>query len=276
MPEPGRFELTARMLAFIFGFIAASLSISPAFAADPSLPKADELVKKFVARVKEEDRENIDDQYGYVEHRLHDELNKDGSVKEHSDETFRIVLLENHRYPRLIAKDGKPLVSDEQRKQAEREEKFLDDQRKKDDDKKDSDDRLKLDDQFLDHFKFDVVGEEVLNGRPSYIVTVLPKSGDLSVRNNTEKVFTHLQGKVWVDAQDFTLVKSDLHLTETTSFYGFLGAIRQLDLLLQRRWVDKKVWLMEKLDYTIDARKLLTNIRMRQHSEYSNYRKLAK
>jgi hypothetical protein len=94
------------------------------------------------------------------------------------------------------------------------------------------------------------------------------------VRNNGEKVFSHLQGKVWVDAQDYALVKCDVHLTEPTSFYGILGSIRQLDLLWQRRWVDQRVWMTEKLVFAIDARKLFTLIRVRQHSDFSDFKKL--
>ncbi|HLY62744.1 MAG TPA: hypothetical protein VKV95_18525 [Terriglobia bacterium] len=255
--------------------VTAGVCVFPA-ASGPTLPKADELVEKFVARSHQEERENLDDKYGYIERRLHDELDKNGTVREHSDETFQIVLLENHSFPRLIAKDGKPLVADEQRKQAEREKKFLDEQHKKAaGPAKDDRDSLKLDKQFLGHFRFDVVGQEDLNGRPSYVITVIPRAGDLPVRNNSEKIITHMQGKVWVDEQDYSLVKCDLHLTEPTSFYGILGSVRQVDLLLQRRWVESKVWMMENLIFAIDARKLFTPIRVRQHSEFSDFKKLA-
>lgn len=263
------------MFATLLWAFIAGVCISPALASDPTLPKASLLVKQFVARAKEEDHENLDQKYGFIERRLHDELDRSGNVREHSDETFQLILLENHRYPRLIAKDGKPLVPDEQRKQVDRERKFLDDARKKSAEKtKDTDDSLKLDDQFLDHFRFEVVGREELNGRPSFVVTVLPRPGNLPVRNNSEKIFTHLQGRVWVDAQDYSLVKCDLHLTEPTSFYGILGSVRQVDLLLQRRRVENKVWMVEKLVFAIDGRKLFTPIRVRQHSEFSDFKKL--
>lgn len=257
-------------------FCVVAFSLSPALATDPSLPKSDELVKKFVARSKEEDREKLDEKYGFIEHRLHDELDKSGKVREHSDETFQLIMLGGYPYPRLIAKDGKPLVADEQRKQAEREKKFLDEQRNKSSGQgKDEDsDSLKLDKQFLSHLRFDVVGQEDLNGRPSYVVTVIPRAGNLPVRNNTEKIFAHMQGKVWVDEQDYTLVKCDLHLTEPTSFYGILGSVRQVDLLMQRRWVGSNVWMVEKLVFAIDARKLFTLIRVRQLSEFSDFKKL--
>lgn len=241
---------------------------------DPSLPKSDVMVKKFVHRWQEEDRENLDERFGFIEHRLFDTLDKSGIVKEHSDETFQMVLLDGHPYPRLIAINGKPLGPDEQHKQAERESKFREEQRRKSEDKKE--DRLKVDDQFLGHFQFDVLGREVLNGRTSYVVTVLPKTGIFSVRNNAEKVFTHMQGKVWVDAEDFTLVKCELHLTEPTSFYGILGSVRQIDLMLQRRWVEDKTWVFENLRYTLDARRLFTSIHIRQDSEYREFKKLVK
>ena len=274
MGKFGRFM--PRVLKPIILFCVVAVSLSQVLASDPSLPKSDELIKKFVTRSKEEDREKLDEKYGFVEHRLHDELDKYGKVREHSDETFRYIMLKGHPYPRLIAKDGKSLVPEEQRKQVEREKRFQDEQQRKaaDTNKSGDSDGLKLDDLFLNHFKFDVVGREDLNGRPSFIVTVLPRPGNLPVRNNAEKIFSHMQGKVWVDAQDYTLAKCDLHLVEPTSFYGVLGSVRQVDLLLQRRWVENNVWLAEKLIFAIDARKLFTPIRVRQHSEFSDFKKL--
>ncbi len=259
-------------LAKVICASALSISICDGIPSDPSLPKSDVLVKKFVHRWQEEDREKLDDKFGFIEHRIYDTLDKNGIVKEHSDETFQMVLLDGHAFLRLIAKDAKPLVAEERRKQAERENQYRQERRRKSDDKKD--DRLKVDDQFLSHFQFEVVGREVLNGRPSYVVTVLPKRGNFSARNNAEKVFTHMQGRVWVDAGDSTLVKCDLHLAEPTSFYGILGSVRQIDLMLQRRWVEDKTWVFEKLHYTLDARRLFTTIHMRQDSEYSDFKKL--
>jgi hypothetical protein len=264
-PRPGQ-------LAKVLCAAALSISTCLGLPSDPSLPKSDVLVRKFIQRWQEEDHENLDEKFGFIEHRLFDTLDKNGNVKEHSDETFQMVLLDGHPFLRLIAKHAKPLAAEERRKQADRENKFREEQHRKSEDKKD--DRLKVDDLFLSHFQFEVVKREVLNGRPSYEVTVLPKPGNFSVRNNAEKIFTHMQGKVWVDAEDFTLVKCDLHLTEPTSFYGILGSVRQIDLALQRRWVEEKTWVFEKLCYTLDARRLFTSIHMRQDSEYSDFKKL--
>ena len=266
MPPPGQ-------LAKVLCAVTLSLTLCDGIPSDPSLPRSDVLVKKFIQRWQEEGRENLDEKFGFIEHRLYDTLDKNGSVKEHSNETFQMVLLDGHPFLRLIAKDAKPLVAEEQRKQAERENKFREEQRRKSEDKKD--DRLKVDDQFLSHFQFEVVGREALTGRPSYVVTVLPKPGNFSVRNNAEKIFTHMQGRVWVDAEDYTLVKCDLHLTEPTSFYGVLGSVRQIDLMLQRRWLEDKTWMFESLRYTLDARRLFTSVHLRQDSEYSDFKKLA-
>src|SRR5438128_1330948 len=130
--------MMARMgkLAKVFWAVALSLALFPSLASDPSLPKSNELVKKFVQRWQEEDREKLDNKFGFVERRLYDTLDKNGIVKEHSDETFQMVLLDGHAFLRLIAKDAKPLVAEELRKQAERENRFRDEQRRKSEGKK--------------------------------------------------------------------------------------------------------------------------------------------
>jgi hypothetical protein len=246
----------------------------------PPLPTAGELMKKFVARSQEEDKANLDHKFGFLERRVFEELDKNGRVKAHRDQTFRLLMVGKFRVMRQIAKDGKPLTADEVNEQRQREQKALEAAEKKaagnagkKDTKKDDDD-LKLDDQFLSHFRFTVIGREELNGRPAWVITVLPQPSQASIRSNAEKIFTHMQGKVWVDAEDYSLAKCDMHLTEPTSFYGVLGSLRQLDLLLQRQRVESGVWLNQKLDYTLDGRKLMTSIHQHQQSEYSDYKGL--
>jgi hypothetical protein len=259
------------ILAAVLGFAACQT-----YGFDQPMPSSDELVKKFIQRSQEEDNQKLDDKYGYIEHRLHDDLDKNGNPKQHFDRTFQRVMLEGRPFSRLIAIDGKPLSADEQAKQAAREKAVLEARQKKSAEtkKKNADDDFQIDEQFMGHFKFDIVGREAINGRDSYIVTVLPKPSGAPVRNNTEKMFVHMQGKVWVDAQDYSLAKCDIHLSEPTSFYGFLGSVRQLDFVMQRRWVDEKVWMTEKLKFAIDGRRLTTAMRMRQESTYSDYKKL--
>lgn len=257
--------------------IAAACQAVAAGAAAPSgdaLPKADELVKKFAARMREEDKRDLDERYGFTEHRIHDELDKNGKVKEHSDRGYQKVEVEGVPYRRWIAKDGKPLSGDDIRQQHDDEQKFLEEAKKKKKDAGDGD--VKLDDQFLSNFHFDVIGREMINGRPAYVITVLPKSRNLPARNTGEKLFTHMQGKVWVDVQDLGMARADLHLTEPVTFYGILGSVRQLDLELSRVFVDNSVWLPESTKFSLEARKLLTATKIRQSSQYSDFKKLGK
>ena len=237
-----------------------------------TLPKAEELIRKFAARSLGEDQQKRDERYGFTEHRIHDELDKNGNIKDHRDRGYRKVELEGMPYLRWIAKDGKPLSGDDLKQEHDDEQKFLEEAKKK---KKDSgDDNVKLDEQFLSNFRFEVIGKETINGRPAYIVTVLPKSRNLSARNSGEKLFTHMQGKVWVDVEDLGMARADLHLTEPGTFYGILGSVRQLDLELSRVFVDNRVWLPESTKFSVEARKLLTPTHIRQSSQYSDYQKL--
>ena len=257
--------------------LALGLASGASFAADEPPPNIDDVMKKFIQHMQEEDRQKLDDKYSFIEHRLHDDLDKNGAVKQHFDRTFQLVTLDGHPFLRTIAKDGKPLSADDRQKQTEREKKFLEEQHKKaekKEDKKADDDDLKLDDQFMSHFRFEIVGREQLNDRDSYIISVLPRPSNFPVRNNSEKIFTHMQGRVWVDTRDYSLAKCDLHLSEPTSFYGILGSLRQLDFLLQRRLVDGNVWMTEKEELSLDGRKLVSSIRMKQESTYSDFARL--
>ena len=266
--------ITSRILLVLAFGIASRVSL----ASDEPLPNIDDLMKKFIQRMQQEDKQKLEEKYSFIEHRLHDELDKNGVVKQHFDRTFQLVMLEGHPFLRMIAKDGKPLSADDRQKQTDREKKFLEEQHKKaekKEDKKADDDDLKLDDQFMSHFRFEIVGREPLNDRDSYVISVLPRPSNSPVRNNGEKIFTHMQGRVWVDARDYTLAKCDLHLSEPTSFYGILGSLRQLDFLLQRRLVDGNVWMTEKQNLSLDGRKLVSSMRMKQESTYSDFTRIS-
>ncbi len=239
------------------------------------LPRGDDLMRKFVARSQQEDKQRLDERYGFIERRIHDELDKNGNVKEHSDRGYQKIELDGTGYLRWIAKDGKPLTGDEIKIQHDNEQKFIE-ERKKKKEKAPGEDSVKMDEQFLSAFHFEAIGKELVNGRPAYIITVLPKSPGPSGRNSAEKLFMHMQGKVWVDVQDYGLAKVDVHLTEPTSFYGVLGTVRQLDLELSRVFFDNSAWMPQSTKFSLEARKLLTTTRIRQSSQYGDYKKLGK
>lgn len=257
------------------GAFLLSLWLPLASASDEELPKAEDLIKKFAQRWREEEKQKLEENYGFIEHRIFEQFDKGGNVKEHQDRRFQLVMLEDKPFLRWIEKDGKPLSGEDLKKQQEREKRALEERRKHlAARKKAPDEDLKLDDEFLARFRYEVIAKEDIRGRPAFVVTVLPRSKDLPARNNSEKLFNRMQGKVWVDAQDYSLAKADMHLSEPASFYGFLGAVRQLDLLMQRTLVDNKVWMPEKVNFALEARRLVSSMRMKQESEYSDFRKL--
>lgn len=259
------------LLAFLF-FGGARPQTPPA---DQPLPKVDELVKRFIDRSFQEEKQNATERYGFVRRSVRDELDADGKLKKRTDVTWQTLLVDGLRIERQIGNNGLPLTVEEQRAVAERERKQLDEARKKSGKKPhDYSDDIKVDDRLLSHFHFDLIGMDMLNGRRAYAITVTPQASAYNARNNVEKVVTHMGGTVWIDVEDYSFVKCDLHLMASTSFYGFLGALRQLDLFLMRRQVEQGIWLLERSDIAADARKLFSNMHFRQQNDFSAYRKL--
>ena len=66
MPKIGCLRPEVQIFATFLWTVGAGASLYPAAAADATLPKASDLVGKFVARSQEEDREKFEDKYGFI------------------------------------------------------------------------------------------------------------------------------------------------------------------------------------------------------------------
>ena len=55
-------------------------------------------------------------------------------------------------------------------------------------------------------FDFRLAGEEVLDGNGLYVIEATPRQG-YQPRSRTAKVLAHVEGKFWVDKEDYHLVK---------------------------------------------------------------------
>src|SRR5690242_10811417 len=88
-----------------------------AYAQDPR-----EIFRRSVA--KDQVNRNLLQQYTYLEKNVVKEFDKDGNVKSTKSTTRDVSILYDHRYSRLIERDGRPLSDKEQQKEKERLEKL--------------------------------------------------------------------------------------------------------------------------------------------------------
>ena len=240
------------------------------------LPNADEVVKKVIAREALEDK-RIEEKprYLFAQRSIEEKLDKGGAVTEHNERLLQATLVEGKIYMKLVEKNGQPLAGDDAKKEAERERKFRERLKNPKPKKKDDDDDVSLNEELVSRYQFHVIGREMVNDREALVLTFLPKTNvKLPEKRRMDKVLNRLEGKVWVDAEAYALLKVDMHLTEPTSLAGGLGSVRTLDFMIELFQFEPDTFVPKEVRVAFEGRKLFSSMYVKQTATYSGYRKI--
>jgi hypothetical protein len=167
-------------------------------------------------------------------------------------EVSDVVPLDGTPFQRLISKDGRPLTPEEQRKE---DEKFRKELRKRQDESPEErqaridkyDKQRAFINEVPEAYDFRLVGEDVVNGRPAWVVKLTPKPGFVPTTAHAD-LLKHIEGTLWIDKQDQQWAKAEAHVIDTISI-GFIlarigkGARITLDLtrFSPTLWVTKEI-----------------------------------
>jgi len=127
-------------------------------------------------------------------------------------------------------------------------------------------------DEVPDAFNFRLLGEEVVRGRPAYVLEVTPKPG-FHAHSKYSMMFSKVHGKIWVDAQDFGWVKVDVDVMEPFSMGLFLARVQPgSHIVFEQTRVADGIWLPASIEITANAKILFVkNYAMHEVITYSEY-----
>jgi hypothetical protein len=125
----------------------------------------------------------------------------------------------------------------------------------------------------LEAFDFHLIGEEVVDGRPSYVLQATPHPG-YHEHGKYGKMFSKVEGKLWVDKQDFGWIKVDGEVTQSFSMGLFVARVqRGSHIILEQTCVGDAVWVPKRLEMRASARVLfLKSLNIERIMTYSDYR----
>ncbi len=201
-----------------------------------------------------------------------DEFSTDGSKKTHTDQ-YQVFYVANTAVFQHISRDGKPLSTEDARKEQERVDKQV--AKLKSGGNKRDKDEFRLSNALKDA-TFSDAHREVVNGRATL---VFDYKGDphAKAENLGQEIMRHLAGKLWVDEQDDAIVRFTGSLDENFRVGGgLLVNIRKgswLDLTQSR--INGEIWFPAEFTAHVDGRFLLVkgfDGDMRQ--TFSEYRKM--
>ncbi len=214
------------------------------------------------------------DRYTFVE-RDHDRrLDSQGQLKSEKIDVTRMILVNGARFEQLVERNGQLPSAEEQKKLDQDFEKLKHETPEERTARlgKEQENRSVLRD-LLEGFDFRLLGEEVLGGRPTYVLQVTPHPG-YHARGKYGKMFSKVEGKLWIDKSDFGWIKVDGQVTQSFSMGLFVARVqRGSRIVLEQTNVGDAVWVPQRLEVRGSARILfLKSLTVERIFTYSDYR----
>jgi hypothetical protein len=214
------------------------------------------------------------DHYFYMERNEDRYLDSLGQVKSENVDVTRMILVNGARFEQLMEHNGQLPSATEQRKSDDDLEKLKHETPEEQTARvrKDQENRSFLRD-LLEAFDFRLIGEEVVGGRPAYVLQATPHPG-YHAHGKYGKMFSKVEGKLWVDKQDFGWVKVDGEVTQSFSIGLFVARVqRGSHIILEQTCVGDAVWVPKRLEVRASARIFfLKSLDMDRILTYSDYR----
>ena len=211
--------------------------------------------------------------YIYMERDEDRRLDAQGRVKSENVDVTRMIVVNGARFEQLMEHNGQLPSATEQRKSDEDLNKLMHETPEAQAVRlrKDQENRSFLKDM-LEAFDFHLIGEEAVGGRAAYVLKATPHPG-YHAHGKYGKLFSRVEGKLWVDKQDFGWVKVDGEVTESFSMGLFVARVqRGSHIILEQTCVGDGVWVPKRLEVRASARILfLKSLDMDKILTYSDY-----
>jgi hypothetical protein len=265
--------LASPRAAVVAALAALALGPGPTARGQASL-SADDIMQRAIQRAESADTGASRPEYVYRKHSVTEQMDGKGQLKDRQEKLYDVTVEAGLSQLRLVQLNGKELSAAERKKE----------------DAKESADRQKMTDakpgqkgdereNFLTadlaaKYKFSLRGQKTLDGRSAYELAFEPKSKNLPVHKLTDRFLNQLAGTVWIDAEEFEIVRAEIHLLgEVTLWGGMIGTLNQCDYTLGRTRLPDGVWFNSFSHGYFEGRKLLEPVLIRTRSQSTDFRR---
>jgi hypothetical protein len=211
------------------------------------------------------------------------QLGSHGEVKSTEIKTWDITVLYGEPYARLIEKDDKPLSAKDEQKEEEKLDKFINKrkneseeerQKRQAKEKKEREEERAFLRDVVNAYDFQIVGEEAVDGRDAWVIEATPRK-DFHPTQPHADILPKIQGRVWIDKQEYNWVKAEAEAIDTISFGLFIARIHKGSRFsFEQVRLNNEVWLLRRFYLNASARVLVfKNEELEQEDTFSNYKK---
>ncbi len=243
----------------------------------PTPPTFAQLSSNVLARSKWERTQNTTAQFTFSKARDMIEFDGNGKVTQRKQSRQDWFPINGIPFARLTEKEGRPLTEKERKAEAEREAAVragTSTVRSPEVSKRDK--HWQFTDEMMARYTFKITGQEVVRGRPAWVVEFEPKDKNLQPKTIPERVANKVAGKLWVDTEDWELARMNFWLTgEVNLIGGMVGVLKTFQLTLERTRIEADAWLPSMVDFEMSGRELLANKRLRYREDASSFKRVA-
>lgn len=251
--------------------IALGFLANPVFGADPSPV---EIVTRSVLNYQKDWQASLD--FAYTER----DVTKDAAGRPKTTEVSQVTVIDGTPYSRLIAKNGRPLDSEEARREQAKFEKTLAERDKESPEQRSRrirkhEEEWKFLNEIPKAFDIRLVGHETVGGRPNYVLEMTPKPG-YSPNTKFGRIFASVKGKLWIDQEDVRWTKAEADVIDTVSMGWILARVGPgAHITIKQVKVDGEHWMPKELDINGSARIMLVKNRVLDETvSYSDYKRV--
>lgn len=239
---------------------------------DSSVPDVRQIVESSIAATQRHWQERLHSTY--VHRSENRRLDSAGRVKSKEIDISRTILVNGVPFEQLVERNGQPPTVEEERRQKEKIDKLKREtpEQRAARIREQEEQTLSLVREVPKAFDFQFAGEEVVNGRPAYVLQATPRAG-YKPQGRYGAVFSKVAGKLWVDRQDLGLMKLDGQVIQPFSIGLFLARVlRGSHITLEQTRVEGRIWMPTRVEVRAAAKivfvKSLTIERVLTYSEY--------
>jgi hypothetical protein len=212
--------------------------------------------------------------YTYFRRDRNRRLDNAGQVKSEEVVVSRTILMNGAQFRQILERDGRPLPLAEDRKQNQALEQLKREtpNQRTERLRKEEEENMSLLGEVPRAFDFQWVGEEVLNGRPVWILQAAPHPG-YRARGKFGKMFSKVSGRLWVDKQDFAWIKVDAEVIQPFSMGLFLARVLPGSrIAVEQTRVAQGIWMPENIEVRAAAKIFfLKSLQLERILTYSGY-----
>jgi hypothetical protein len=237
-----------------------------------SVPDVRQIVESSIAATERHWQARL--HYTYVERDEDRRRDLDGRVRSEDVDVSRTILVNGVPFEQLLEHNGRPPSADEQRIYKEKLDKLKREtpEQRAERLRKQEDENTSLVREVPKAFDFQLVGEEVVRGRPAYVLQATPRP-DYHAQGKYGKMFSKVAGKLWVDKQDLGWIKVDGEVIQPFSMGLFLARVlRGSHITMEQARLDDGIWMPERVEVRAAAKiffiKSLVIERVLIYSEY--------